>query len=517
MADNSLSLSLRCLVDGDRTSKSFELATPSTESFGQLRTTIRLSKPIWFKDLEAEDLTLWKVTIPITKDNADTPILLKNVPDSDKDKLGPTDDVIEWFPQVPDKKTIHIIVQRPLPASPTQLISVQSGDIEKELAEILEGTGHHHINHFVDSKAVESSQRQKLAPFYKRTLPYHDIFKTCFQFISRKCTERLEFLLIVFLISHVNVAVKYKDFGTLYRIVSNFGLTSTSKGNAPEPLVRRSLQRFNGYRLADLPFLRGIPLPTWCYTLQLQLDSVDTTNEFGYTAGGVRADLAFLTERPSNKMRIPCFGTRQDGAWYFSNRRYAGSLAIKFYSSRVAVKIHQSNETSSDIRGCFLQTDGTTSNSSLAATRLDFENSGTPLELRGILRIHIEFPDVKDSMPATHTRRGPVARVEDHFFPENTPLYELDWDNRYASGSKARRGDLLKPDATVLKSGMEVGYVEIKTPKDSHSQSKFVEDLWSLASEACDQIDLHLRNQCPIVVVLCIQVFGKMDTYVNCP
>ncbi|KAF9543648.1 hypothetical protein EC957_000580 [Mortierella hygrophila] len=113
MADNSPSLSLRCLVDGDRISKSFELATPPTKTFGQLRTTIHLSKPIWFKDLEAEDLTLWKVTIPITKDKSDTPILLKNISNSDKDKLGPTNDVFEWFPQVPQKKTIHIIVQRP--------------------------------------------------------------------------------------------------------------------------------------------------------------------------------------------------------------------------------------------------------------------------------------------------------------------------------------------------------------------------------------------------------------------
>ncbi|KAF9533329.1 hypothetical protein EC957_002245, partial [Mortierella hygrophila] len=109
MADNSPSLSLRCLVDGDRISKSFELATPSTETFGQFRSTIHLSKPIWFKDLEAEDLTLWKVTIPITKDNTDTPILLKNIPCNYKGKLGPIDDVYEWFPEVPRKKTIHII------------------------------------------------------------------------------------------------------------------------------------------------------------------------------------------------------------------------------------------------------------------------------------------------------------------------------------------------------------------------------------------------------------------------
>ncbi|KAF9140308.1 hypothetical protein BGX30_006717 [Mortierella sp. GBA39] len=105
---------------------------------------------------------------------------------------------------------------------------------------------------------------------------------------------------------------------------------------------------------------------------------------------------------------------------------------------------------------------------------------------------------------------GTVDIILKHFFPENTSSHELDWGNHSASGSKARRGDPLKPDATVLKSGMEVGYVEIKAPKDSHSQSKFVEDLWSVASEARDQIDLHLRNQRLITVVPCIQIFGKV-------
>ncbi|KAG0008728.1 hypothetical protein BGZ82_004485, partial [Podila clonocystis] len=41
--------------------------------------------------------------------------------------------------------------------------------------------------------------------------------------------------------------IEYLD--QLYQIVTNFGVASTSKGDALEPLVRRSLQRFNGLRL----------------------------------------------------------------------------------------------------------------------------------------------------------------------------------------------------------------------------------------------------------------------------
>ncbi|KAG9072221.1 hypothetical protein KI688_006445 [Linnemannia hyalina] len=147
----------------------------------------------------------------------------------------------------------------------------------------------------------------------------------------------------------------------LYRIVTNFGVASTSKGDSLEPLVRRSLQRFNGFRL----------------------------------------------------MLIASYSTRPDGAWFFSDKRYAGTLAIKFYSSRLAQKAHQSNETSSDIRGCFLQKDGTTLNPTLATIRSNFVASGTPSNLRGILRIHIELPDVQYGMPATHVLTNPVTGDQD--------------------------------------------------------------------------------------------------------
>ncbi|KAF8924896.1 hypothetical protein BGZ47_003626 [Haplosporangium gracile] len=199
----------------------------------------------------------------------------------------------------------------------------------------------------------------------------------------------------------------------LYRIVTNFGVASTSKGDALEPLVRRSLQRFNGFRLVDLPFLQNIALPKWCDDLRLQIDGINTANGFGYTDSGVAADLAFLAECPPNKMLIAGYSTRPDGAWFFSDKRYAGTLAIKFYSSRLAQKAHQSNETSSDIRRCFLQKDGTTLNPTLATIRSNFVASGTPSNLRGILRIHIELPDVQYGMPATHVLTNPATGDQD--------------------------------------------------------------------------------------------------------
>ncbi|CAO3570977.1 unnamed protein product [Mortierella alpina] len=231
--------------------------------------------------------------------------------------------------------------------------------------------------------------------------------------------------------------IEYLD--ELYQIVTNFGVGSTSKGNALEPLVRRSLQRFNGLRLVDLPFLQGITLPKWCDDLKLQIDGINTAKGFGYTKKGVAADLAFLTERPPNKMLVAEFGTRPDGAWFFSDKRYAGSLAIKFYSSSVPRKKHDENESSSDIRACFLQKDGET-NGNLACTRDAFVASKVPSSLEGILRIHLELPDVRKGMPATHVRKDPVTGAEDVMVYINLS----NMDDFFFEGIAEHKGDMVK-------------------------------------------------------------------------
>ncbi|KAF9344864.1 hypothetical protein BGX34_005264, partial [Mortierella sp. NVP85] len=183
-------------------------------------------------------------------------------------------------------------------------------------------------------------------------------------------------------------------------IIETLGAKSSSKGNALELLIRRSLQRFNGFSLVDLPFLQGIKLPKWCDDLKFQIDEVNTANGFGYT-GGIAADLEFLVACPPKKMLIPSSGTRPDGLWFFPDTRYAGSLAVKFFSGEVPQDEHKSNKTSSDIRACFLKADGT-GNKSLGNIRRSFARSTTRSNLKGTLRIHLEFPHVKNLEPVTH-------------------------------------------------------------------------------------------------------------------
>lgn len=88
--------------------------------------------------------------------------------------------------------------------------------------------------------------------------------------------------------------VEYLD--QLHRIVANLGASSAAKGAPLALLVRRSLQRFNGVRLVDLPFLQDVVLPDWCVNLQLPIDDINTASGFGYKDSDAAADLAFLTD-----------------------------------------------------------------------------------------------------------------------------------------------------------------------------------------------------------------------------
>ncbi|KAF7727751.1 hypothetical protein EC973_007210 [Apophysomyces ossiformis] len=206
------------------------------------------------------------------------------------------------------------------------------------------------------------------------------------------------------------VFVEYLD--QFNRLVTNLGVKSTAKGDMLEPLVRRALQRFNGFDLADLPFLKGTRLPIWCNGLKLQIDEVNTARGFGYNANGLRADLEFLKARPPNKMLIEGHGTRQDGAWFFNNH-YAGSIAVKLYTQPLAENTHRQNENSSDIRCSFLRCHGVSSNPSLEQIRGEFEASGVPSDIKGILRIHLEFPSVSGCRSTTYVKMDPTTGTED--------------------------------------------------------------------------------------------------------
>ncbi|KAG0369687.1 hypothetical protein BGZ54_009177, partial [Gamsiella multidivaricata] len=59
-------LNLFCLVDGESTSRAFPLSVPSTQTVGGLKKLIKTEKTIAFSDIDADEITLWRVSIPLT-------------------------------------------------------------------------------------------------------------------------------------------------------------------------------------------------------------------------------------------------------------------------------------------------------------------------------------------------------------------------------------------------------------------------------------------------------------------
>ena len=106
-------LTLFCLVDGESTSFSVDIDTSKTVD--HLKKAIKAEKTNVLSDVDADELTLWRVSIPVDYDDDDDriPIVLDNVNNKDKKKLRETRELSEVFPAKPPKNTIHVIVQRP--------------------------------------------------------------------------------------------------------------------------------------------------------------------------------------------------------------------------------------------------------------------------------------------------------------------------------------------------------------------------------------------------------------------
>ncbi|KAI8594823.1 hypothetical protein EDD21DRAFT_359591 [Dissophora ornata] len=104
-------LNLFCVVDGESTSNAFPVEMESTKTIGDLKKLIKAEKTNDFQDVDADKLTLWRVSHPVITANKHQPVLLSEI--DSPTELDPTDDIVDVFAEAPPKKTIHIIVQRP--------------------------------------------------------------------------------------------------------------------------------------------------------------------------------------------------------------------------------------------------------------------------------------------------------------------------------------------------------------------------------------------------------------------
>ncbi|KAG0196539.1 hypothetical protein BGX28_010002 [Mortierella sp. GBA30] len=109
------SLLLICLVNGQPLSNAFSVKIEPSSIVDELKDAIKAKQTPAFDDITANELTLWRVLIPIAEDDDDEiPILLDNV-NRDKKKLGPATRLAKLFPEDVPEETIHVIVQRPPP------------------------------------------------------------------------------------------------------------------------------------------------------------------------------------------------------------------------------------------------------------------------------------------------------------------------------------------------------------------------------------------------------------------
>ncbi|KAG0321433.1 hypothetical protein BG000_003238 [Podila horticola] len=120
MADTLLTLF--CLVDGEVASNAFSVEIEPTKTIDGLKKLIKAEKSPEFNDVVATELTLWRVSIPITDDNDEVPIKLNNVTNKDKKKLGHATRLSKVFVEGLPEETVSIIIQRPPPATKLKTI-----------------------------------------------------------------------------------------------------------------------------------------------------------------------------------------------------------------------------------------------------------------------------------------------------------------------------------------------------------------------------------------------------------
>ncbi|KAF9084950.1 hypothetical protein BGX29_002255, partial [Mortierella sp. GBA35] len=95
-------LTLFCLVDGEAATNAFRVEIESTKTIGDLKKPIKVEKAPRFDDVAADDLSLWRVSIP-DDDNDDEILVVLDVKDKDKKKLKATRELSEVFPDKPPK------------------------------------------------------------------------------------------------------------------------------------------------------------------------------------------------------------------------------------------------------------------------------------------------------------------------------------------------------------------------------------------------------------------------------
>ncbi|KAK3810188.1 MAG: hypothetical protein J3Q66DRAFT_404949 [Benniella sp.] len=145
--------------------------------------------------------------------------------------------------------------------------------------------------------------------------------------------------------------------------------------------------------------------------------------------------------------------------------------------------------------------------------------NGDTVELRAIqslyhnfsLKLPLESHTFEKSVEDTFCH-GAIDTLFTHFFPRRG-VYDLEWANKEASGSKERRYNGYKPDAIVSRDGCEIFFLEVKPPEESAIRH-YLSDQWKLANLCKDTITSFVGQGRAITKAAGIQIFGyKVSLY----
>ncbi|KAG0197232.1 hypothetical protein BGX28_009258 [Mortierella sp. GBA30] len=131
-------LTFFCLVNGETASTAFPIKISSGDTIGDLKELIRTKMAVQFSDIDANQLTLWKISIPIVAEEKHKVISLDCL--VSKDELLPSDELPEVFGDNPLKKTIHILVHRPPREKDLNIDTIFNIIIKDKIPQTLEWT-----------------------------------------------------------------------------------------------------------------------------------------------------------------------------------------------------------------------------------------------------------------------------------------------------------------------------------------------------------------------------------------
>ena len=103
-----MSITLLCLVKGNKTSNAFAVDIDREKLVSHLKKVIKAEKQNDFAGIDADKLRLWKKEIPDDQDD-----LLSNLTLNDGDELLATKKISKYFPDSPPEEHIHVIVKLP--------------------------------------------------------------------------------------------------------------------------------------------------------------------------------------------------------------------------------------------------------------------------------------------------------------------------------------------------------------------------------------------------------------------